>query len=128
MLAFPWAVAQKFGNDLLTAEPLRVHEVPIGAVTATVFWEALQLIGTWPGGRPPAVRAASSDGGPPSGEKGHCVVYRGRRRGIRSTTSATGNEPGSGTEQLGLGGREFVIGQHALLMQGRKLVHLVDHG
>jgi YihY family inner membrane protein len=33
--------------QVLTAEPLRVREVAIGAVAATVFWEALQLIGTW---------------------------------------------------------------------------------
>jgi YihY family inner membrane protein len=32
---------------VLTAEPLRVREVAVGAVAATVFWEALQLIGTW---------------------------------------------------------------------------------
>ncbi len=32
---------------VLTAEPLRVRDVAVGAVTATVFWEALQLIGTW---------------------------------------------------------------------------------
>ncbi len=32
---------------VLTAEPLRVREVAVGAITATVFWEALQLIGTW---------------------------------------------------------------------------------
>jgi YihY family inner membrane protein len=32
---------------VLTAEPLRVREVAVGAVTATVFWEALQLVGTW---------------------------------------------------------------------------------
>jgi YihY family inner membrane protein len=32
---------------VLTAEPLRAREVALGAVVATVFWEALQLIGTW---------------------------------------------------------------------------------
>jgi YihY family inner membrane protein len=32
---------------LLTAEPLRVREVALGAVIATILWEALQLIGTW---------------------------------------------------------------------------------
>ena len=32
---------------VLTAEPLRVRDVAVGAVTATVFWEALQLAGTW---------------------------------------------------------------------------------
>jgi YihY family inner membrane protein len=32
---------------VLTAEPLRVRDVVIGAVLAAVFWEALQLIGTW---------------------------------------------------------------------------------
>jgi len=32
---------------VLTAEPLRPREVAIGAILATVFWEALQLIGTW---------------------------------------------------------------------------------
>jgi len=32
---------------VLTAEPLRAREVAVGAVIATVFWEALQLIGTW---------------------------------------------------------------------------------
>ena len=32
---------------VLTAEPLRVREIAIGAIAATVFWEALQLIGTW---------------------------------------------------------------------------------
>lgn len=32
---------------VLTAEPLRMREVALGAVIATVFWEALQLIGTW---------------------------------------------------------------------------------
>jgi YihY family inner membrane protein len=32
---------------VLTAEPLRLREVAVGATIATVFWEALQLIGTW---------------------------------------------------------------------------------
>jgi YihY family inner membrane protein len=32
---------------VLTAEPLRFRDVALGAVVATVFWEALQLIGTW---------------------------------------------------------------------------------
>ena len=32
---------------VLTAEPLRPREVAVGAILATVFWEALQLIGTW---------------------------------------------------------------------------------
>jgi YihY family inner membrane protein len=32
---------------VLTAEPLQLREVALGAVIATVFWEALQLIGTW---------------------------------------------------------------------------------
>jgi YihY family inner membrane protein len=32
---------------VLTAEPLRVRDVAIGAIIATVFWEVLQLIGTW---------------------------------------------------------------------------------
>lgn len=32
---------------VLTAEPLRLREVALGAVIATVFWEILQLIGTW---------------------------------------------------------------------------------
>ena len=32
---------------VLTAEPLRPRDVAVGVVTATVFWQALQLIGTW---------------------------------------------------------------------------------
>jgi YihY family inner membrane protein len=32
---------------VLTAEPLRVREVAVGAIIATLFWETLQLIGTW---------------------------------------------------------------------------------
>jgi uncharacterized BrkB/YihY/UPF0761 family membrane protein len=32
---------------VLTAEPLRAREVAVGALVATVLWEALQLIGTW---------------------------------------------------------------------------------
>ena len=32
---------------VLTAEPLRVRDVVLGAVIASVFWEALQLAGTW---------------------------------------------------------------------------------
>jgi YihY family inner membrane protein len=32
---------------VLTAEPLRVREVALGVVVATVFWETLQLVGTW---------------------------------------------------------------------------------
>jgi YihY family inner membrane protein len=32
---------------LLTAEPLKPRDVLLGAVIATVFWETLQLIGTW---------------------------------------------------------------------------------
>ena len=32
---------------VLSAEPLRVRDVALGAVIATVFWEALQLTGTW---------------------------------------------------------------------------------
>ncbi len=33
--------------QVLTAEPLKLRDVALGAVIATVFWEALQLIGTW---------------------------------------------------------------------------------
>jgi YihY family inner membrane protein len=36
---------------LLTAEPLRPRDVAVGVITATVFWETLQLIGTWFVGR-----------------------------------------------------------------------------
>jgi len=32
---------------VLTAEPLRPREVAVGVIIATVFWETLQLIGTW---------------------------------------------------------------------------------
>jgi YihY family inner membrane protein len=32
---------------VLTAEPLRPRDVAVGVVIAAVFWEALQLIGTW---------------------------------------------------------------------------------
>ncbi|HEY6274954.1 MAG TPA: YihY/virulence factor BrkB family protein [Streptosporangiaceae bacterium] len=32
---------------VLTGEPLRPREVAVGAICATAFWEALQLIGTW---------------------------------------------------------------------------------
>lgn len=32
---------------VLTAEAVRVREIALGAVVATVFWEALQLVGTW---------------------------------------------------------------------------------
>jgi YihY family inner membrane protein len=32
---------------VITAEPLRAREVAVGAISATVFWETLQLIGTW---------------------------------------------------------------------------------
>jgi YihY family inner membrane protein len=32
---------------VLTAEPLRAREVAVGAIIATVLWEALQCIGTW---------------------------------------------------------------------------------
>jgi uncharacterized BrkB/YihY/UPF0761 family membrane protein len=32
---------------VLTAEPLRPRDVAVGVITATVFWETLQLIGTW---------------------------------------------------------------------------------
>lgn len=32
---------------VLTADPLRVREVFLGAAVATAFWGALQLIGTW---------------------------------------------------------------------------------
>src|SRR5262249_57418813 len=32
---------------VLTAEPLRPRDVAVGVITATAFWEALQLIGTW---------------------------------------------------------------------------------
>jgi YihY family inner membrane protein len=32
---------------VLTAEPLRPREVALGVITATVFWEVLQLVGTW---------------------------------------------------------------------------------
>ena len=32
---------------VLTAEPLRPREVAVGAIIATLFWETLQLIGTW---------------------------------------------------------------------------------
>ena len=32
---------------VLTAEPLRAREVAVGALVATVFWEVLELVGTW---------------------------------------------------------------------------------
>ena len=32
---------------VLTAEPLRPRDVAVGVVCATVFWQTLQLIGTW---------------------------------------------------------------------------------
>ena len=32
---------------VLTAEPLRPRDVAIGAIVAAVFWQTLQLIGTW---------------------------------------------------------------------------------
>ena len=32
---------------VLTAVPLRARDVALGAAVATVFWEALQLLGTW---------------------------------------------------------------------------------
>ncbi len=32
---------------VLTAEPLRLRDVALGAAIATVFWEALELLGTW---------------------------------------------------------------------------------
>jgi YihY family inner membrane protein len=32
---------------VLTAEPLTVRDILLGALIATVFWETLQLIGTW---------------------------------------------------------------------------------
>src|SRR5258708_8743101 len=31
---------------VLTAEPLRIRDIAVGAILATVFWEALQLIAT----------------------------------------------------------------------------------
>ena len=36
---------------VLTAEPLRPRDVAAGVITATAFWETLQLIGTWYVGR-----------------------------------------------------------------------------
>jgi YihY family inner membrane protein len=42
---------------VLTAEPLRPREVALGAAVATLFWEALQLTGTWYVSR--ALRTAS---------------------------------------------------------------------
>src|SRR5262249_37802093 len=36
---------------VLTAEPLRPRDVAVGVITATLFWETLQLIGTWFVGR-----------------------------------------------------------------------------
>jgi YihY family inner membrane protein len=52
VLAIIASVLANFGLFLLafmvlTAEPLRAREVAVGAVIATVFWEALQLVGTW---------------------------------------------------------------------------------
>ena len=32
---------------VLTAEPLRPRDVAVGVVCAAVFWQTLQLIGTW---------------------------------------------------------------------------------
>jgi len=52
MLAVTGSVLVNLGLFLLafmvlTAEPLRFREVVLGAAIATVFWEGLQLIGTW---------------------------------------------------------------------------------
>jgi hypothetical protein len=77
---------------VLTAEPLRVREVAVGAVTATVFWEALQRGARLPAmapfcdpaaadpGGPQGAATAGRDGGPPSGAAGHRVVYGRRQR------------------------------------------------
>src|SRR5437763_4858585 len=46
--------------------------------------------------------------------------------GIAVSVSVDGLD--SGAEQLGLGGRELVVGQDALLVQRRQLVELVEHG
>lgn len=51
-LAVAGSVAVNLGLFLLafmvlTAEPLRLREVAVGAIIATVFWETLQLVGTW---------------------------------------------------------------------------------
>ena len=52
LLAVGASVLVNFGLFLLafmvlTAEPLRPREVAVGAIVATVFWQTLQLIGTW---------------------------------------------------------------------------------
>ncbi|MGO8883979.1 MAG: YihY/virulence factor BrkB family protein [Streptosporangiaceae bacterium] len=52
VLAVAASVLVNFGLFLLaflvlTAEPLRVRDVLVGVILATVFWQALQLIGTW---------------------------------------------------------------------------------
>jgi YihY family inner membrane protein len=52
LLALAGSILVNFGLFLLafmvlTAEPLRPREVALGAAFATLFWEALQLTGTW---------------------------------------------------------------------------------
>ena len=52
LLAIAASLAMNFGLFLLafmvlTAEPLRPRDVALGAAIATIFWEALQLTGTW---------------------------------------------------------------------------------
>jgi YihY family inner membrane protein len=52
LLAIAGSALVNFGLFLLafmvlTAEPLRAREVALGAAVATVFWETLQLIGSW---------------------------------------------------------------------------------
>jgi len=41
------AIAGAFLLKVLTAEPLRPRDVAVGVICATVFWQILQLIGTW---------------------------------------------------------------------------------
>ena len=53
-----------------------------------------------------------------------------RRRPARipSPAAVSPVRPALGTQELGLGGGEFLVGQDALLVQRRQLVQLVDHG
>lgn len=54
--------------------------------------------------------------------------YGPARRGWISAQAHVEPDRGSGAEQLGFGRGEFLVGQHALLVQFCQLVQLVDHG
>ena len=85
--------------------------------------------GTWPSRGPCCASSATNNARSPSGDR--AVAPLGDPAGITSSgeyNTERGEVSLLGADQLGLGRRELLVGQDALLVQSRQLIQLVDNG